>query len=217
VSFSVTLVEPPPRSERSNLPMGFVLREVPAMIGPGEYTADRTEGCIRPEDLPRPKIVPRRRVDRRRPCPRCGHPDAPRYATATRRLFDVGDSRTDGPVEVHLTYSRHRCRVCRACFATDLSDLAAPKSHYTRRVQRLAVRLVVEDGLPYRPASWHLWRDHRVFVPFATIQNWVEAAGEKKPDRGRDLVPGPGPGRIQRIPRRGRGVPAPLLRPVTGR
>ncbi len=23
------------------------------------------------------------------------------------------------------------------------------------------------------------WRDHRVFVPFATIQNWVEAGGKK--------------------------------------
>jgi hypothetical protein len=46
-------------------------------------------------------------------------------------------------------------------------------------VIQLAVRIVVEDGLPYRPDSWHLWRDHRVFVPFATIQNWVEA-GEKK-------------------------------------
>ena len=44
----------------------------------------------------------------------------------------------------------------------------------------LAVRLVAEDGLPYQAASWHLWRDHRVFVPYATIQNWVEAAGEKK-------------------------------------
>jgi hypothetical protein len=41
------------------------------------------------------------------------------------------------------------------------------------------VRLVVEDSLPYRAASWHLWRDHRVFVPFATIQNWVEAGGNK--------------------------------------
>jgi hypothetical protein len=41
------------------------------------------------------------------------------------------------------------------------------------------VRLVVEDGLPYRPASWHLWRDHRVFVPFATLQNGVEAGGKK--------------------------------------
>jgi len=47
----------------------------------------------------------------------------------------------------------------------------------------LAVRLVVEAGLPYRPASWHLWRDHRVFVPFATIQNWVEAGGKKAQGR----------------------------------
>jgi len=43
----------------------------------------------------------------------------------------------------------------------------------------LAVRVVVEESLPYRPARWHLWRDHRVFVPFATIQNWVEAGGKK--------------------------------------
>jgi hypothetical protein len=54
-----------------------------------------------------------------------------------------------------------------------------PGSHYTQRVIALAVRLVVEDGLPYRLASWHLWRDHRVFVPFATLQNWVEAGGKK--------------------------------------
>jgi len=41
------------------------------------------------------------------------------------------------------------------------------------------VRLVVEDGLAYQPASWHLWRDHRVFVPFATLQNWLEGGGKK--------------------------------------
>ncbi len=39
----------------------------------------------------------------------------------------------------------------------------------------------------YRTASWSLWRDHRVFVPYATIQNWVEDGGEKggaaNPDR----------------------------------
>jgi hypothetical protein len=64
-------------------------------------------------------------------------------------------------------------------FNADLSDLAPPGGQYTHRVIDLAVRLVVEDGLPYRPASWHLWRDHRVFVPFATIQNWVEAGGKK--------------------------------------
>jgi hypothetical protein len=60
-----------------------------------------------------------------------------------------------------------------------MADLAEPGSHYTRRVIDTAVRLVVEDGLPYEAASWHLWRDHRVFAPWATIQNWVEAGGKK--------------------------------------
>jgi len=60
-----------------------------------------------------------------------------------------------------------------------MDDLALPKSQYTHRVVSLAVRLVVEDGLPYRATSWHLWRDHRVFVPWSTIKNWVEATGKK--------------------------------------
>jgi hypothetical protein len=79
-----------------------------------------------------------------------------------------------------VAYSRHYCSRCKRHFSVELSDLAPPGSHYTQRVLSLAVRLVVEDGLPYRLASWHLWRDHRVFVPFATIQNWIEAAGEKR-------------------------------------
>ena len=84
-----------------------------------------------------------------------------------------------------VTYSSHYCSHCRKYFNSDLSDLALPGCHYTRRVIQLAVRLVVEDGMPYRPASWHLWRDHRVFVPFGTLQNWVEA-GEKKAHRQMD-------------------------------
>jgi hypothetical protein len=33
-----------------------------------------------------------------------------------------------------------------------------------------------------------LWRDQRVFVPYATIQNWVEAGGKKGvPANGRRL------------------------------
>ena len=60
-----------------------------------------------------------------------------------------------------------------------LSELAPPGSQYTHRVIALAVRIVVEDGVPYRPARWRLWRDYRVCVPFATIENWVEA-GEKR-------------------------------------
>jgi transposase-like protein len=80
---------------------------------------------------------------------------------------------------VVVLYSQHYCTRCRRYFNADMSDLAEPGSHYTRRVIDTAVRLVVEDGLPYRAASWTLWRDHRVFVPYATIQNWVEDGGEK--------------------------------------
>jgi hypothetical protein len=69
-----------------------------------------------------------------------------------------------------------------------MSDYALPKAHYTHRVVALAVRLVVEHGLPNQAASWHLWRDHRVFVPYATVQNWVEAGGgEGSQPNGRPL------------------------------
>jgi transposase-like protein len=99
-------------------------------------------------------------------------------------LHDLGCLLRDRPRLLHVTYSRHYCARCRLHFSADLSDLAPPGAHYTRRVIALAVRLVVEDGLPYRTVSWHLWRDHRVFVPFATVQNWVEAAGEKRQSTG---------------------------------
>jgi hypothetical protein len=96
-----------------------------------------------------------------------------------RTLHDLGDSLSERPRDIQVTYSQHYCCKCKVYFNADMSDLALPKSHYTHRVVALAVRLVAEDGLPYRAASWHLWRDHRVFVPYATIQNWVEAGGEK--------------------------------------
>lgn len=152
------------------------------MSGPGEYVPDSTEGITRVEDLPKPKVERRRRNFPARRCPHCGH-RAGRYAVANRTLHDLGDSRRGRPIDLVVTFSRHRCLRCGGCFTMDLSDLALPKCLYTRRVQQLAVRLVTEDGLPYQAASWHLWRDHRVFVPYATIQNWVEAAGEKEPGR----------------------------------
>jgi hypothetical protein len=96
-----------------------------------------------------------------------------------RRLHDLGNLDVWCPRDLVVTYSQHYCTKCRKYFNADLSDLAPPGGQYTHRVIDLAGRLVVEDGLPYRPASWHLWRDHRVFVPFATIQNWVEAGGKK--------------------------------------
>jgi hypothetical protein len=94
-------------------------------------------------------------------------------------LHDVGDLVSGRPREIVLTYSQHYCSACRKYFNADTSDLAPPGGHYTHRVTALAIHAVVEDGLPYRAASWRLWRDHRVFVPFGTIQNWVEAGGEK--------------------------------------
>ena len=150
------------------------------MFGPGEYVPDSTEGIVNANDLPMPLVVPYDRNHAHSPCPRCGHL-AYRHKSGQRTLHDLGDLAIGCPIDLLVTYSSHYCSNCRKYFNSDLSDLALPGCHYTRRVIQLAVRLVVEDGMPYRPASWHLWRDHRVFVPFGTLQNWVEAGGKKGP------------------------------------
>ena len=150
---------------------------------PGAYVPDFTEGITRIEDLPAPLIQRRSRSYRRRRCPNC-HRSCFRDRRGHRTLYDIGCLLRDRPRVLHVVYSQHFCAACDRFFSADLTDLAPPGSHYTQRVISLAVRLAVEDGMPYRIASWHLWRDHRVFVPFATIQNWVEAAGKKKRDAG---------------------------------
>ena len=148
------------------------------MYGPGRYAPDPTEGITNVNDLPEPQRMAYHRDHQQTPCPRCAHL-ASRHKSGQRTLHDLGDLSTGHPVDLLVTYSSHYCSHCKKHFNIDLTDLAPPGSHYTHRVIDLAVRVVVEDGLPYRPASWHLWRDHRVFVPFATIQNWVEAGGKK--------------------------------------
>jgi ribosomal protein S27AE len=170
------------------------------MDQPGDYVPDVTEGITRVEDLPSPHIEHRSRKYRRRTCPRCGGL-APRCNVAQRTLHDLSDVRSGRPIDIVVTYSKHLCPRCRRRFNANISDLAHSKCHYTHRVQQTAVRLVVEDGLPYRWASWHLWRDHRVFVPRATIQNWVEAAGGKKTGPHGDQLPGPRSGGLQRLHR----------------
>ena len=149
------------------------------MLGPGEYVGDRSEGISSVEALPTPKKVQRSSNYRRRPCPRCGH-SAYRDRVARRKLHDVGDLTSGRPRDIELRYSMHYCSKCRKYFSADTSKYGPAGSHYTHAVIDRAVSLVVEDGLAYRPASWHLWRHQRVFVPFATIQNWVEAAGKKR-------------------------------------
>jgi hypothetical protein len=149
------------------------------MPKPGEYLADRTEGVQRVEDLPKPKVVARSRDYPTCACPSCGH-GAYRHKRAQRLLHDLGDLRSGRPVDIRVTFSQHCCSRCKKYFNADMSDLALPGASYTHLVVSTAVRLVIEDGLPYRAASWHLWRDHRVFVPFATIQNWCETSGKKR-------------------------------------
>jgi hypothetical protein len=145
---------------------------------PGEYLPDATEGITRVADLPPPLVERRSRCYRRRSCPRCGK-SCYRDSVGHRILHDVGDLRSGRPRDRHVRYSKHHGRCCRTYFNADLTDLAPAGSRYTQRIIALAVRLAVEEGLPYRLSSWHLWRDHRVFVPYATIQNWVEAAEKK--------------------------------------
>jgi len=148
------------------------------MSGPGEYLPDAT--IANPNPLPKAMVKKRSCNFKRRPCPRCGF-SARRHDLRTRTLHHLGDPTSGRPVDVELVCSVHRCCKCKKSFSADTAHIADSHSHYTREVVAMAVRIVVEDSLPYREASWHLWRDHRVFVPFSTIQKWVESAGEKKP------------------------------------
>jgi hypothetical protein len=165
------------------------------MFGPGAYVPDPTEGIINVKDLPVPTCMAYDRNHKHTPCPRCGA-RASRHTSGQRIVHDLGDVSAGCPVDLLVTYSSHSCAHCQKYLNIDLSDVAPPGSHDTHRVIDLAVRVVGEDGLPYRPASWHLWRDHRVFVPFATLQNWVEAGGKKGATAHERRVSGVGAGGI---------------------
>src|SRR5258708_5300359 len=86
-----------------------------AMLGPGEYVPDVTEGITSVEDLPKPRLEQRSRNYKARRCPRCGW-RAGRYATASRTLHDLGDSRSGHPIDLVVTFSRHHCPPCDCYF-----------------------------------------------------------------------------------------------------
>jgi hypothetical protein len=170
------------------------------MSGPGQYLSDPTEGITQAAELPPTRIIRRSRNFKHRSCPYCGK-RCYRHDSCTRVLHDVGDLVAGRPRDIYLGYSQHRCTKCGKSFNADRSDYAWPKAHDPQRVVSLAVRLVIEDGLPYQGASWHLWRDPRGFVPFATIQNWVETGGEKGGAGEVDELPGLGSSRFLRLHR----------------
>ena len=82
------------------------------MTGPGEYVPDVTEGITRVEELPKPRLERRSRNWPARPCPRCRH-RAGRYAVGRRTLHDLGDAQANRPVDLVVTFSRHRCKLTR--------------------------------------------------------------------------------------------------------
>jgi hypothetical protein len=171
----------------STLPLRTFFSGDPTMFGPGEYVPDPTAGIVDSNDLPRPILVPYDAHYDHRPCPRCGHL-ASRHKCDQRTFHDWGDWRAGRPIALVVTSSSHDCANCRKPCNAALSAVAWPGSHDTRRVIALAGRIVVQDGLPYRPARGHLWRDHRVCVPFGTMQNGVEMGGQKGPrPEGRHL------------------------------
>src|SRR5712692_6775676 len=149
---------------------GEAVESVQKRLGPGAYTLAGCGAIAGLDEVPEAEVIRYNRNYKHRTCPQCGK-SCYRDKIGRRRLHDLGDVVSGRPHDIALTYSQLYCSHCRHYFPADSSDLAPAGAQYTQRVVGLAVRLVVEDGLPYRSASWHLWRDQRVFVPFATLQN----------------------------------------------
>jgi hypothetical protein len=152
--------------------------EAKAMVGPGAYRPDPSAGIPALADVPQPEMVPYRRHAKRHVCPR-GGPVAERDTQSPRTRHAWGHRDAWGPRALRVTSAPPDCTPWRQDGNAALSALAPPGSRDPHRVSELAVRLVVADGVPYRPARGHLWREHRVLVPCATIQNGGEA-GEKR-------------------------------------
>ena len=109
-----------------------------------------------------------------------------------RTLHYLGALSPGRPGDLLVTDSSPYCAHGQKSCHIDLSDVAPPGGHDPHRGTQWAVRLVVAEGVPYRPTRGHLWRDPRVFVPCGTIQNWVEAGGKKGPRADGPYVSGLG-------------------------
>jgi len=157
-----------------------------AMCGPGASRPDPTAGMSALAHVPPPAIVFARRPYTHHACPRCGD-QAYRDTPDQRTLHAVGPLALWCPRARGGTSAQPYGTQCRTDVQAARSALAPPGRPYPHRGSERAVRLGVEEGGPYRPARGPLWRDHRVFGPFATRQPWGEAGGKQGPG-----APGPG-------------------------
>ena len=126
---------------------------------PNEYRPDPTEGITRVEDLPKPNISCRSRNFRRRPCPRCGHSSYRDRGFRRPLSHDFSDTPT-----------RTATRPGRALLTALLYPLSqvlqrrhdgsgrapAVTTREARQVDNAPSAWIIEDGLPYRTASWNL-------------------------------------------------------------
>lgn len=129
------------------------------------------------EDLPVPPCVPDSRHQPHTPCPRWDQ-RASRHNAGHRTVHDRGALSTGRPVDLLVTDASPSCAPCQTSGTIDRSDVAPPGSHDPHRVRDMAVRRVVEERMPSRPARGHLWRAPRVFGPLATRHNGGEAGGK---------------------------------------
>jgi hypothetical protein len=101
-------------------------------------------------------------------CPRCKRLCG-RHSLHHRWLRDAHPER---PLILEVTTSKHFCSTCERHFIKPC-DLAPSNSSFTHRVHRLAVAMVVEDGVQYRVAKERMLKNYHVLVPETTLHGWV--------------------------------------------
>lgn len=130
-------------------------------------------------EIPRPILRILHFDTKKARCPNC-HTFCSRENRGQRRAHHLGSLLLDRPVDLEIRFANYYCPNCQKYFVhPGVNKIISPYAQYTHAVKETALAYLTEQGLPLREASWALWRHHRVFVPFATLHNWVLEAGGK--------------------------------------
>lgn len=104
-------------------------------------------------------------------CPRCGELGY-RHSKGVRKLKEVGITR---PVILIVTYAKYCCDRCLKYFSQRMDHLALPGCRFTNRVRRIAVDMVIRDGLTLGKAYLRMRLKYYVRVPESTLHDWIIA------------------------------------------